>query len=227
MKLIGGTQGQTLPAGVPSHIVIPAWFGAKTEDIKLSEASIALTDFGESFMPAAEQRCYSNTPRTIRPPESKFEPENPLSFAADIWTLACSIWEILGQRSLFDIWCFTEDEVTKEQVDALGKLPQNWWERWNAKSNYLDRQGKPLDLNCEPMALEDRFECSIQRPREKCGMEAVSDQEKLALLSMLRAMLAFIPENRSTAVNLLTCEWMTKWALPDLLECQSSDDLTE
>lgn len=40
VKIIGSTNGQTIPAGVPSHIVIPAWFGAKSEDVKLNEASI-------------------------------------------------------------------------------------------------------------------------------------------------------------------------------------------
>lgn len=225
--MIGGTRGQTLPVGVPSHIVIPAWFGAKSEDIKLDEASIVLSDFGESFIPAAEQRLYSNTPRTIRPPEIKFEPEKSLSFAADIWTLACSIWAILGQRSLFDIFCFTDDEVIKEQLDALGKLPQHWWGRWDAKSRYFDGQGNPLESAGEPLTLEDRFDHSVQRPREDCGIEKVGDQEKLALLSMLRAMLAFVPEERPTAESLLTCEWMMKWALPDLLEVHNSNERTK
>lgn len=227
VKLISSTNGQTMPAGVPSHIVIPAWFGAKSEDIKLEEASIVLSDFGESFLPATEQRHYSNTPRTIRPPEIKFEPERSLSFAADIWTLACSIWAILGQRSLFDIFCFTDDEVIKEQSDALGKLPQNWWESWDAKSQYFDSQGNPLESSGEPLTLGGRFDHSVQRPRQDCGIEVVGDQEKLALLSMLRAMLAFVPEERPTAESLLTCEWMTKWALPDLLESQSLDEQTQ
>lgn len=134
VKVIDGTNGQTIPLNVPSHIIIPAWFGAKREYIKLSETFIILSDFGESFKPAAEQRHCSNTPRIVRPPEVRFEPEKPLSFAADIWTLACSIWAVLGQRSLFDIFCFTDDEVTKEQVETLGKLAQNWWEGWDAKS---------------------------------------------------------------------------------------------
>lgn len=224
MKLIDSTNGQTIPAGIPSHIIVPAWFGAKSEDIELHEASIFLSDFGESFMPAAEPRHYSNAPRTVRPPEVKFEPEKPLSFAADIWTLACSIWAVLGQRSLLDIFCFTDDEVTKEQVDALGKLPQDWWERWDAKSQYFDSQGKPLEHVGETMTLEDRLDDSIQRPRQECGMDLMGDQERLALLSMLRAMLAFVPEERPTAASLLTCDWVTKWALPDLLKIRGSKD---
>lgn len=58
-------------------------------------------------------------------------------------------------------------------------------------------------------------------------MDIVGDQGKLALLGMLRAMLAFVPEERPTAASLLACEWMTKWALPDLRETERSNDGTE
>lgn len=216
VRIIGQTQEQPLPPGVPSHIVIPAWFGTRSEDVQLQEASILLSDFGEAFSPVTEKRHRSNTPLTLRPPEVRFDVEKPLSFSADIWTLACSIWTVLGQRSLFDIFSFTDDYVTSEQVDALGKLPQQWWESWEARSSYFDCDANLLDHKCKRMSLEDRFENSIQRPRRECGMEPASEEEKRALLCILKAMLAFIPEERPTAESLLECEWMTKWALPDL-----------
>lgn len=218
VRIIGDKREQSLPVGVPSHIVIPAWFGTKSEDMKLHEASVVLTDFGEAFMPSTERRYRSNTPRTLRPPESRFAPETPLSLAADIWTVACSIWTILGQRSLFDVFSFTDDDVTRQQVDALGALPQDWWARWDTRAKYYDSQGNLLDPTSERMDLEDRFENSIQRPRRECGIEPVGDEEKVALLGMLRAMLAFVPEERPTAASLVDCEWMTKWALPCLSE---------
>ncbi|KAI1201950.1 kinase-like protein [Nemania serpens] len=218
VKIIGNKTGQPLPIGIPSHIVIPAWFGARSEDIKLDEASVILADFGEAFEPFTEKRFHSNTPRTLRPPETTFAAEKPISFAVDIWTLACSIWTILGQRPLVDIFSFTDDYVTREQVDALGRLPEDWWTRWDARSKYFDSQGNLLDHTCPRRSLEVRFEDSIQLPRRKRGMESIGDEEKSALLSMLRAMLAFIPEERPTAASLLDCEWMVKWALPDLRE---------
>lgn len=218
VRIIGNSQEQPLPRGVPSHIVVPAWIGARSEDIQLPDASVLLTDFGESFTPSSEQRHHSNAPLTIRPPETRFQPEDPLSYPADIWTLACSIWTVLGQRPLFDIFSSTDDYITREQVDALGKPPRAWWEKWETRSEYFDDQGNLLDRACRRMSLEDRFDHSIQVPRRECGMEAVGEQEKLALLSMLREMLAFAPEERPSAASLLTCEWMTKWALPNLSE---------
>ncbi|KAI1109301.1 kinase-like protein [Nemania sp. NC0429] len=219
VKIIGDrTEQPPLPIGIPSHIVIPAWFGARSEDVKLDEASVILADFGEAFKPLTEKRFHSNTPRTLRPPETTFAAEKPISFAVDIWTLACSIWTILGQRPLVDIFSFTDDYVTREQVDALGRLPEDWWTRWDARAKYFDSQGNLLDHTCPRRSLEVRFEDSIQLPRRKRGMESIGDEEKSALLSMLRAMLAFIPEERPTAASLLDCEWMVKWALPDLRE---------
>ena len=45
----------------------------------------------------------------------------PLSFPADIWALACTIFAILGQRPLFKTWFPSDDQVIDEQVDTLGK----------------------------------------------------------------------------------------------------------
>lgn len=218
VKIISNDKGQPLPVNIPSHIVIPAWFGTKSEDIKLHEASIILADFGETFTPFSERRLYSNTPLTVRPPETRFAPQKPLSFASDIWTLACSIWNILGQRPLVDTFSFTDDYVTREQVDALGSLPKDWSARWDTGSQYFDSQGDLLDHTCKRRSLEVRFDDSIQLPRRDCGMVSVGDKERIALLGMLRAMLAFLPEERPTAASLLECEWMVKWALPDLCE---------
>lgn len=51
-------------------------------------------------------------------------------------------------------------------------------------------------------------------------METIGEEEKIALIGMLRAMLAFVPEQRPGAASLLDCEWMVKWALPDLCEVE-------
>lgn len=45
---------------------------------------------------------------------------------------------------------------------------------------------------------------------KESSMDAVWKQERLGLLDMLRAMLAFILEERQTTSSLITCEWMSK-----------------
>jgi hypothetical protein len=50
----------------------------------------------------------------------------------------------------------------------------------------------------------------------KTKIEEVGEEEKVALLAMLRVMLAFRPEERPTATAVMECQWMRKWALPTL-----------
>lgn len=60
-----------------------------------------LSNFGELFNPHETLRFSSKTLPLLQPPETRFS-DNPLSFASDVWSLACTIWEIFGQRPLFD-----------------------------------------------------------------------------------------------------------------------------
>ncbi|EEH03680.1 protein kinase [Histoplasma capsulatum G186AR] len=61
---------------------------------------VLLSGAGEAFAPASHHRQAqdSHTPLGIRPPEAIFEPDSPLSFAADIWSLGLLIWRVLGLK---------------------------------------------------------------------------------------------------------------------------------
>lgn len=92
-------DNQTLPPGVPSHGIKPAWLGKYSESIMLPEARIFMSNFGESFMPSTTARRYSNTPVLSAPPEVHFAPQIPLSIPADIWSLTCTVWSIFGAQA--------------------------------------------------------------------------------------------------------------------------------
>ena len=60
-----------------------------------------LGDFGEAFAP--EEFRYGkdcSTPLAVRPPEARFEPQAPVSYSADIWSLATTILDILGMKAI-------------------------------------------------------------------------------------------------------------------------------
>lgn len=61
---------------------------------------------------------------------------------------------------------------------------------------------------------EARFNNSVQESRQENKMDDVGEDEKTALFAMLKAMLAFRPDGRLTAAEILETEWMRKWALP-------------
>lgn len=75
-----------------------AWLGADADKIPLSESKLLLTDFGTAFYPAQESTLKSYAPLGVEPPEARFEPTTPLTFASDIWSLARGIWSIMGHR---------------------------------------------------------------------------------------------------------------------------------
>lgn len=204
-----------LPEGIPTHGVKSACLGKKSEHISLSDAGIFLSDFGEAFLPSMNPRYYSRTPGLLVPPEIYFEPKQPVSFPADIWTLACTIWEIIGQRALFEGTALSVDWMIKEHVDTLGELPSEWWKKWDSRQEWFDEDGKRKDHQGPRRTWDERFEACVQQPRRQCGLGEFGEEEKAALFVMLKSMMKFEPEKRLTAEQILNSEWMTKWGLPE------------
>ena len=216
-------DGAPLCEGVPPQAVIPIWLGKESEEVKIGEAKILLVDFGESYLPSAEVRRYSNSPLSYRPPEGHFPNfSEPFSFAADIWSLGCLIWEVLGQRPLFESWFATEDQVLDDQVDLLGKLPPQWWLQWKARSQYWVEDSDGIKLAPTRAAdhrrwdWESRLEFCVQKGRREKSMELISNDEKKDFLAMMKLMMVFEPGQRATAEDILQSGWVQRWALPDL-----------
>ncbi|KAI9151484.1 SRSF protein kinase 3 [Paramyrothecium foliicola] len=162
-------DGKPLGAGIPSHGIVAVWLGSACEEVTLNESSILLTDFGESFQPSTTVRYSSHTPLILRPPEQFFEPTRPLSFPSDIWALACAIFAILGQRPLFESWFPTEDRVIEEHVDALGRLPTNWWTKWSSRSESFNDESLERVNGEARRRLEERVEYQFIHPAGNMG----------------------------------------------------------
>jgi len=198
-----------LPNGVPECGIMPLCFGETTEPLPISNARIILAGFGGSFFPPADLRCPSLLPKNFYPPEFYFFKES-LSFPADIWALGCVIWRIMGYGPLF--WSYPSvawriDEFTS----LLGGVPPEWSLKYPAL--VMDDEC----LNDERRSWEERFEIDMQEPRRKLGMKQVGEEEKAAFFDMLKAMMVYKPEERMTAKEVRQSEWMTKWAMPELL----------
>ncbi|KAE8374182.1 kinase-like protein [Aspergillus bertholletiae] len=141
---------------------------------------------------------------------ARFEPNQPLSFSSDIWTLACTIWTIIAQQPLFEEFLASEDDITCEHVDTLGVLPPEWWRRWDARRHKFTEDGRPINHNSF-RSQRDRFEDSVEQPRRDSGLPSFDAKERNAIFDMLRLMLSFRPEDRSTTKQILDSEWMVKW----------------
>ncbi|KAJ5146536.1 CMGC/SRPK protein kinase [Penicillium bovifimosum] len=217
-------DGMPLPNGIPEHVFIPGWFGVRGNEITLGKDRIFLSDLGESFNPYKTPRSFSRTLPLLQPPEARFSDE-PLSFPSDIWTLACTIFEIFGQRPLFDAFWATADRVTAEHVELLGMLPTEWWKNWDKRSEWFNEEGEvggaARSHDTVRKTWNMRFGYSIQKPRAEAGMEVVTESESREFEAMIRSMLTFRPGDRATAQQVLHSEWMKGWGQPALEESES------
>ncbi|KAL3454399.1 hypothetical protein BJX65DRAFT_291907 [Aspergillus insuetus] len=119
------------------NVVIPLWLGINSDKVTLADAPIRIADLGEAFDPSETKQYTAHAPLLIAPPEFWFANEGNLNGALssplDIWTLACTIWEIFGYGPPFEVFLVSPDKVTMEHVEMLGKLPDRWWNKWEER----------------------------------------------------------------------------------------------
>ncbi|KAJ8106856.1 hypothetical protein OPT61_g9265 [Boeremia exigua] len=215
-----------LTPNAPAQAVVPLYLGKKAQEFTLADAhGLLLSDFGEAFSPATQRRLGKNcnTPLPSRAPEAFFEPDEPLSYPSDIWTLGLAIWELLGMKFLFSE-SEPRDEIVAEQIDVLGyhTVPPSWRAQWERPATQDDSENavvprRPTGDRESWPALEDAFEEFVQKYRRKREAAGVFDEkETKAILRLVRGMLAFRPEERWTVEQVLGSEWMVGWALPQL-----------
>ncbi|OJJ69445.1 hypothetical protein ASPBRDRAFT_57118 [Aspergillus brasiliensis CBS 101740] len=114
----------------PTHAIIP--MNMIVPGDQLIKCNIKITDFGSSFF-FGKEPPELHTPTILLPPEAIFQ--DPISPAADKWTLGCTIYDILSERPLFEPWSDDPDDVIGEMVSTLGKLPERWWQSWGKRSS--------------------------------------------------------------------------------------------
>ncbi|KAJ5345395.1 hypothetical protein N7452_003399 [Penicillium brevicompactum] len=210
-------DGKPLPPNLPARAVIPLFLGTDAEEFTLNDARVLLSDSGESLNQTSNPRKGKNchTPLAVRPPEALFQPEAPLSFSADIWSLATSIWEILGMKAIFSSEYSSADELAPQQIDILGPVPQHWWDQWKERGEFFDLNGRPVEGRYVWPPMEQAFKEGIQKYGRLGQLGEYGKDETDAILDLMRRMFAFRPEDQPTAEEVLRSEWMVKWCLPD------------
>ena len=111
-------EPHALPYAVyPMHIKMPA--------DKLVDPIITMSDHGTSFTVSTETSPELHSPAYL-PPEDFFG--EPITQAADIWTLGVSLYEVLGERALFETFGWDRDDIMADMVGTLGPPPTRWWD---------------------------------------------------------------------------------------------------
>ncbi|OBT61713.1 hypothetical protein VE03_09397 [Pseudogymnoascus sp. 23342-1-I1] len=201
---------------VPEYCVPPALIFQSSEDIV--DAKIFISDFGEAF--CQREKCMKlHTPILLTPPEAFFGDD--ASPAVDVWIAGCTLYEILGERPLFEGFMPDKDHVLAEMVSTLGPLPKHWWDQWQLKTDFFLEDGSwktDTHRSHVPYSRPLAERLRIMGRGENPATCEFSWEEMEALEELLKRMLAYEPSGRMTTHAALELDWMKGWGRPAMVE---------
>lgn len=204
----------------PRYVVEPATM----PDAKFLKHEALLVDFRDSFPfkhpPEAED---IGIPNMYRAPETIFE--SKLGPSSEVWSLACVLFEIRAGNPLFTSIMGSQDEIVQQMVQMKGKLPEQWWRRWDKRSVCFDEEGKPLTdwPNGIAMAVEYPLEemiTDIGSEDDDAAMfgsemstlepinTGVPEPEAASMKDVLESMLRWSPEERPSIAQVAQHPWL-------------------
>ena len=232
MEVVRTVEGKLPGKHAPSSVVAPI-DNAAWANPSILEEGVVVGDFGQSYTIASPPLGYRpGTAIHYLPPEARFEKRWGL--AADIWTLACAIFEMRAGFPLFEPFLSNDTDILKQTVETLGRLPDPWrtqfdetrrseWpEDYGKPKNLEARQSAEVSLTASSRSIRDHVR-SIGHPpsgedsepyiddgplMEKHG--ATLDEDEINLLSdLLERMLKYCPDERISAHEVLNHPWFT------------------
>ncbi|KAF5643398.1 CMGC kinase [Fusarium tjaetaba] len=201
-------SGEELPASSPRYLVQPADISRLGNEFLTEE--ICVIDFGESFKFSSPPEDLG-IPENYLPPEILLEQPDMIGPACDLWALGCTLFEIREQLPLFYM-IYDKDELLAEMVRFFGKLPEDWWAKWEAREEYFDANGKWLreeDWSLEA-ALSKPIEIFESGEKYKEGpiksLQTPEAEQKL-MADLLYRLFKYGPKERISAEDVLGHEW--------------------
>ena len=160
----------------------------------MADASIRIVDFGESFF---STKCIPrdlHTPVCFAAPEVLFR--DHVGPPSDIWALACLLYNVFGNSTLFESYDRDRDEVLGEMARILGRFPNRWWDQWAKRADYFaeDVTGHDGDKTTSVVDIQTRLQGI---PRDT--LVGLEPEEIAAFERILLGMLRFEPDERMSA----------------------------
>ncbi|KAG6833107.1 hypothetical protein H0H87_011215 [Tephrocybe sp. NHM501043] len=151
-------DGHPVTPSAPTYVVVPPNpLHLARLILKANDCTIKIADFGESFLAINPAKPSLHTPISFAAPEIIFQ--DSITTMVDVWSLACLIYEVLGNHRLLESFFVDCDEIIIEMVRTFGKLPDRWWSQWEMRDTFFeedatfkpsgDQSGGPrnVDLN--------------------------------------------------------------------------------
>lgn len=209
MQAISRNDGKSLGPEAPSYAVVPAKL---LQLVKTPSNNISFLDFGEASL-ASDPRKKCHSPIVLKAPEALFG--EPLGQPTDIWAFACTVFVIFNYRSLFECGMLNAENVLSEIVDALGRLPEPWWKKWERRADFYEEDGSKKTTNLTENHWETKpLAVRIRQMRSKSqaakAAEQLSEEDFMGLQQLLEQCLRYKPEDRVTAKDILNLDWIKK-----------------
>ncbi|KAK2758675.1 hypothetical protein FQN54_003365 [Arachnomyces sp. PD_36] len=186
---------------------------------EMEDPELIISDYGTSFAVSQTKFPTLHTPALYSPPEVFFNEAITIPTAADIWTLGVVLYDVVGERPLFETFAWDPDDIIAEMVNTLGQLPARWWDSWANRPEFFNPDGSWIsDFRRISTPIFRRlhkrmWDMGRGETPETCEWDVAGGEFK-ALEDMLRAMMTFEPAERPTVNQLLASEYMVKWAIP-------------
>ncbi|MCJ1425254.1 hypothetical protein MMC29_003142 [Sticta canariensis] len=188
------SSGYSLTAQVPKYLVLPTSSPSMARESE--SCQVKLVDFGEAFLVGQQRqiRC----PLVFRAPEAVLTSQWDLQ--ADIWSLGCTIFELVVGYPPFDNFMPEKDELIREWISMFGDLPDEW------------RDGLPSpraieDLESERVTLCDWLhETYFDDDKKQYFSKADID----TLGTLLQSVMQYRPSDRPRASDLLNHTWFQR-----------------
>lgn len=179
----------------PRYIVEPANFPVPSVD---AEVHARLIDLEQSFLRTDKSPAQVRTPLIFRAPETLLDSKWDLRM--DIWSLACTIFELVTGQPPFDNFMPAKAPLVLEWIAMFGNVP----EKWRAEANTIignckdDIDGGSLtDWLCEVYFNSERRLDFTEENIRRLG-------------DLLTKMMCYQPEQRLSTQDILSHEWFAK-----------------
>lgn len=205
LRVVRGATPTYGPPHVPQYVVYsPDLFLFLDPFFKNpSAAQIKICDFSEASLhdpthPEGIKRKL-NCPNVHAAPEVIFD--DLASPSSDIWAMGNTMHQILtgggteGRTFIPGAARCSKDDVVSEMVRLLGRLPEKWWTRWEARSRYRDEEGRPIG----------KTELEAREPLEsRISTFYLSGAQKTAFAKVLEGIFRYEPQDRLSASDIVT-----------------------
>ncbi|KAH9919043.1 kinase-like domain-containing protein [Fomitopsis serialis] len=191
----------TLPPYLTPPIALAYYLKERNPSFVLSPLQIEIMDLGNATIVDEHPRP-SCTPATVCAPEIMFErvttkTDPPATFASDIWSLACTLYEIAFQARIFH-FASPSNTLLVDMAKLCGGIPPEW-------VVYFDTSGLPkaLDGTISRSAADKEWKRKVDHYARKWTEKDDID----GFVDFLRMMLKLDPGARPSAIEVLNHSW--------------------